>query len=260
MSSSLILPGDNLEIEDISQYKTTIGPGIYKFPTREPKFIPTQPGILNHSTQSNKQLIYIESNSKRYIPHKNDLVIGIVVGSIGEFYKVQLQDFSTPVLLNFMSFANATKKNRPNLKNGQVVYGKVTVDSIEIENEIECIDEGCGVLDDSGYVFNVNLNFARELLYDANSIFLKLLANKCQFEIAIGINGKIWLKCGEGVKKEVKESENKEDEDDDMDIDSTNVKDLKYTLAAVEYLKKAQFVKQDELKQVLNVCFKNVEN
>ena len=67
-------------------------------------------------------------------------------------------------------------KNRPILKNGDLVYGRIINDIIEIDNEMECIDSsgkesGFGLLDDLGFLFEVNMNFARELLFNKNSIF-----------------------------------------------------------------------------------------
>ncbi|KAK6457569.1 exosome complex exonuclease RRP40 [Scheffersomyces xylosifermentans] len=260
MSGSLIIPGDSLPIDSRdSEIKTTIGPGIYKNPQTQ-SIIPTNAGVIN--VQQNKakttQLVYVESNSKRYIPQTNDFVIGIVTGVVGEAYKVLLQDFSTAVLLSMMAFPNATKKNRPNLKIGQAVYARVSQAIPEIETELECIDPttgkegGFGLLDESGYIFTVNLNFARELLFNPNSIFLEKLASRCKFEIAIGINGKVWIKCGEGIKLE------KETSEEEGKTPRENTRDLKSTLAAARYLTKCQKISVESLDQVLDEAFKNV--
>lgn len=263
---TIITPGDKLPIEDITTVKTTIGPGIYKKPKTQ-QLIPSTAGIFHNISNSSKnsQLIYIESNSKRYIPHNNDLVIGLIVGTIGENYKVLLQSNSIPVLLGFYSFVNASKKNRPVLKNGDLVYGRIINDTIEIDNEMVCMDasgkeSGFGLLDDLGFVFDIMMNFARELLFNKNSIFLELLALKCKFEIAIGINGKIWIKCGNGVNKkgntDVDEDEEMKDVGEEDENDS--LKDLKNTMAAVKFLTRCQYVTQDKLKDELNKAFKDL--
>ena len=44
---------------------------------------------------------------------------------------------------------------------------------------------------------DVTLGFARSLLFTNNHPLLKLLAQRCKFEIAIGVNGKIWIKADE---------------------------------------------------------------
>lgn len=250
MSNKLIIPGDVLPLD--TEVKTTIGPGIYKNPKTQ-NIIPASAGLLSIKTNKNQtnQVVYIESNSKRYIPQTNDFVIGIIIGLIGESYKVQLQDFSTTVMLPMMAFPNATKKNRPNLKVGQAVYARVSQAIPEIETELECIDPetgkegGFGLLDEAGYIFDVKLNFARELLFNASSVFLEKLAAKCVFEIAVGINGKIWIKCGDGLKLETETGE----------PNDSYVKDMKHTLAAARYLTKCQHVSAEDVEQVLEEAF-----
>lgn len=276
-----------------NEIKTTIGPGIYKSPQSQ-SIIPSSAGILNSKTNksNSNRLIFIESNSKRYIPKVNDYVIGIITGIFGDIYKIQLQDFSSPVQLSMYSFPNATKKNRPNLKIGQAVYARISKSIPEIETELECIDPntgkegGFGLLDESGYIFDINLNFARELLFNKNSIFLEKLSTKCTFEIAIGINGKIWLKCGDGIKTNKDDDEIMDDDDDDdaliedengsLSSLSTNlkknkneeqikkdnsslVKDLKTTLAASRFLNICQKINLDQVNDELNAAFRNIE-
>ncbi|ODV77622.1 uncharacterized protein CANTADRAFT_8065 [Suhomyces tanzawaensis NRRL Y-17324] len=267
MSQRIIIPGDSLSIET-EGIKTSIGPGIYKNPKSQ-KVIPSSAGILNVKVnkKNTNQVVYTDSNSKRYIPQANDFVIGIVVGVIGEQYKIQLQEYSTNVLLSMMAFPNATKKNRPNLKNGQAVYARVSQAIPEIDIEIECIDPvtgkdgGFGLLDESGYIFDVNLNFARELLFNPSNIFLETLASRCQFEIAIGINGKIWIKCGDGLKidkDETKDEKEDDDEDTPRKVDTSNsyLKDLKATLAAARFLTRCQFIRPEELDNELTEAFR----
>ncbi|EGV64163.1 hypothetical protein CANTEDRAFT_114211 [Yamadazyma tenuis ATCC 10573] len=245
-----IVPGDAL---DIQQMKTTIGPGVYKNPKTQ-NIIPAAAGYLNVkiNKKNTNQLAYIESKSKRYIPKANDFVVGIVTGTIGESYKVSLQDFSANVLLSMMAFPNATKKNRPNLKVGQVVYARVSQDIPEIDIEIECIDPatgkegGFGMLDESGYIFEVGLNYANELLFNPSSVYLEKLASKCKFEVAIGLNGKIWIKCGDGLVYE-------EDQ-----LTEAGANDFRYTLAAATYLKKCQKVPKSQVDAVLKESFKNL--
>lgn len=53
-----------------------------------------------------------------------------------------------------------------------------------------------------GMVFDVSLGMARRLLMkskDGGIVFLNALAEKVAFEIAVGRNGKVWIK-GENVK------------------------------------------------------------
>lgn len=251
--SNIIVPGDAVPT-DIENATINIGPGIYKDPLTQ-HTIPSSAGILNIKTnkQKNKQLVYVDYNSKRYIPQTNDFVIGLITGTYGEYYKVSLQNFSTPVLLSMMAFPNATKKNRPNLKAGQAVYARVSQAIPDIETELECIDPttgkegGFGLLDESGFLFDINLNFARELLFNTNSIVLEKLASRCAFEISIGINGRVWIKCGEGLILDQESSE-----------ENNSRKDVRTTLAAANYIVSCQHATINEIDAKLKEAFKGL--
>lgn len=266
--SRIILPGDSLRAELDSTLLAIIGPGIYKYPKTQ-QIIPLQAGLLkvNQGKPLASTLLYVDSDSKRYIPQVNDFVIGIVTGVYGEFFKVSLQEFSPQVQLSMMAFPNASKKNRPNLKVGQAVYARVSEAVAEIDTEIECIDPetgkegGFGVLDESGFVFAVHMNFARELLFNKSCVFLEKLAARCAFEIAIGINGKVWIKVGSGLT--VKYEEKPDDEDDvDMDAEAlrtVSVRDMKLTLAAARYLMACQNVAVEDADDELKKAFKGTQ-
>lgn len=258
MASQIILPGDSIEKDKVTG-QLILGPEIYKNPKTH-EVIPSSAGYLNvkSNSQRNSTLVFIESNSKRYIPKLNDYVIGIVSGVYGESYRVLLQDFSSDVFLSMMAFPNASKKNRPNLKIGQAVYARVSQAIPDIDAELDLTDPitgkegGFGVLDDSGYIFNVDLNYARELLFNPESSILQKLSNKCKFEIAIGINGKVWIKCEEGF---MPSSRSKDDIEED---DSTSIRNLKLTLAAYKYLSSCQGSSPTRFDSILKDAFKNI--
>ncbi|WPK23947.1 hypothetical protein PUMCH_001197 [Australozyma saopauloensis] len=262
--SQIILPGDSLAELTQLESAVTIGPGIYKSP-RSQNIIPLHAGILKEVTLNKKtqeKLIYVDSNSKRYIPQANDLVIGIVIGTYSDAFKVSLQEFSMPVQLSMMAFPNATKKNRPNIKVGQAVYARVSEAVPEVATEIECIDPetgkdgGFGALDEAGYLFDVNMNFARELLFNKSSVFLEKLASRAAFEIAIGINGKVWIKCGATPDPSIAKEEDKEDVDMDKDLTAARVNDMKMTLAAANYLISCQYIEAAEAGEALKKAFR----
>lgn len=255
---SIIIPGDSLASEIADETQITIGPGVYKYPKTQ-EVIPLQAGLLKLvKLKKNENLLYIESNTKRYIPQVNDYVVGIVTGVTSEAFKVSLQAHSQPVQLSMMAFPNASKKNRPNLRVGLAVYARVAESVVEIDTEIECIDPetgkegGFGPLDESGYIFEVNMNFARELLFNKSSIFMEKLATKVAFEVAIGINGKVWIKCGGGLIK----SEEKDDSEMDDGEEDISARDMRLTLAAARYLTACQFVLKDNASDELKKAFR----
>jgi len=89
------------------------------------------------STSSSKAIYFIRHNAARYdCPAVDDRVIGIVQDRLGsdgttggDWYQVEL-GASHLALLNNLSFEGATKRNKPQLSTGQVIYARVArVDS-----------------------------------------------------------------------------------------------------------------------------------
>ncbi|VUG17910.1 RRP40 [Brettanomyces bruxellensis] len=214
----VVIPGDHIEVESQKNRSSiTLGPHISLVPTIGTHTLnPTTVGLLEEKHLSAKRTVYyVEANSKRYLPESGDNVIGVIIGSFGDFYRVSLNDFSVPVVLNQFSFPNASKKNRPRLEVGDLIYARVESVNPNVDAEISCVDpttgkaEGYGKLE-GGMVFKVKLAYARNLLFDPNAHILTELVTKCKFEIAIGVNGKIWLKtddihstvaCGRCIEK-----------------------------------------------------------
>ncbi|CEP64748.1 exosome non-catalytic core subunit RRP40 LALA0_S13e02124g [Lachancea lanzarotensis] len=194
---SLILPGDKFHVE--RQENVVLGPGAYCDPKSQ-KLQPVNAGIEVSRESKKNVFVHVEFNSKRYIPAVGDLVVGLITGSYSDSYKVSLESFSTPVTLSYMAFPNASKKNRPTLKVGDLVYARVAKADKELEAEIECVDSttgkdaGFGLLE-GGNVAEVSLAYSRELAFNSEYELLPLLAKTAQFEVAIGINGKVWIKC-----------------------------------------------------------------
>ena len=120
---------------------------------------------------------------------KDQIVIQVDIGS------------SEPATLSFLAFEGATKKNKPTLANGDVVYAKLMTASKDMEAELVCVDAygkkaGLGELSGGGFLFSVPLHLVRRLL-SPESVLLKLLGQTLKFEIAIGINGRIWVRAKE---------------------------------------------------------------
>ncbi|AQZ11760.1 RRP40 (YOL142W) [Zygosaccharomyces parabailii] len=197
--ASLVFPGDQIHFDESKSIN--IGPGLYCDPKTQ-KVLPVNAGIEVVSDNRKNESVYIDYDCKRYVPAVGDLVIGTIVGQFTDSYKVSLSNFSSTVTLSYMAFPNASKKNRPTLKVGDLVYAKVSAAEKELEAELECVDSatgkdaGFGLLD-GGMILDITLRFARLLLFEEGFPLLPLLAKHTQFEIAIGVNGKIWVKCEE---------------------------------------------------------------
>lgn len=193
----LVLPGDALNVDP--ELPITLGPGVYCDPKTQ-EITPVNAGVEHIQLgKRGEQLAYVDYDSKRYIPAVGDFVVGTITGAFGDSYRVALSNFSLGVSLSYMAFPNASKKNRPTLKIGDLVYARVLTAAKELEAEIECMDSssgqdaGFGLLED-GICIDVPLSFCRQLLFDDQFPLLRLLAKCCKFEVAIGVNGKIWVK------------------------------------------------------------------
>lgn len=224
-----VLPGD-----DLTDYINTHGGATKDKPSKTNKHHPIKLGIglvyheksstiiatmagrLGHNPSSNA--FFIIANTKRYIPQINDRVIAIVEDRMGDYYRVTIPHTSHgSAILNITAFTGATKRNRPNLKRGDLIYGRICTDPSQhrhMEPEITCTvmpgeqqsggggaaskdwmtDEGTyGQLKGGGTCASISIGLARELLNPHNVVLEALGRCEIPFEICIGVNGVIWV-------------------------------------------------------------------
>ena len=101
--------------------------------------------------------------------------------------------------MSYLAFEGATKKNRPAVAVGDLVYAKLLVASRDMEPELVCVDSygkkaGMGVLSGGGFMFSIPLHLVRKLLAP-NSELLKILGSNTPFEVAVGMNGRVWVRA-----------------------------------------------------------------
>lgn len=157
-------------------------------------------------------------------PLPRDAVIGCVVKTGAEYYDVDIRA-TTVALLPVLGFDNATKRNRPMLKVGDVVYGTLTEVSgvagggyaaerimMDCCNNVD--GDGFGPLYVSpvssssrgvtrwtgnahgiGMIFKVTPSYARYLLSNGQrpESILAVLGSRIPFDIVIGVNGLFWI-------------------------------------------------------------------
>ncbi|XP_063770322.1 exosome complex component RRP40-like isoform X1 [Pseudophryne corroboree] len=168
------------------------GPGLMR---RGEDLQVTKCGLLRHREPS---VYWVDSQQKRYVPVKGDHVIGIVTTKSGDIFKLDVGG-SDQASLSFLAFEGATKKNRPNVKVGDLVYGQFIVANKDMEPELACIDSsgkanGKGVIGQDGLMFKVSLGLVRKLLTPQSEIIQELM-NVFPMEMVIGMNGRIWVKA-----------------------------------------------------------------
>jgi exosome complex component RRP40 len=146
----------------------------------------------------------------QYIPAVGDLVIGTVQRSAADFYYVTLTDYTSNAMLPQLAFEMASKKTRPNLPSGALVYARVSLANRHMDPELECVSASTGKADGlgplaGGMLFIISIGMARRLLMRKSveegkvAVLEELGAAGLAFETAVGRNGKLWVNS-ENVK------------------------------------------------------------
>ncbi|KAL3831183.1 hypothetical protein ACJMK2_044781 [Sinanodonta woodiana] len=190
---TVFLPGDTIHNLNKSEKtgKIIIGPGLRQ---ESETIIVSKPGILRHKEPN---MYWIDSYQKRYVPVKGEQVLGVVTVKAGDVFRVDVGG-SEQATLSYLSFEGATKRNRPDVKVGDIVFARLLVANKDMEPELICIDgagrsSGMGVIGrDRGFMFTCSLNLIRKIL-SPGCILLKTLGNGNRFEITVGMNGRVWI-------------------------------------------------------------------
>lgn len=190
----IVVPGNIVEgiagIDDKS--KVVLGPGLRRIGD---EVIVSKSGILR---SKNPNSYWVDTHQKRYIPIRGEHVVGIVASKAGDFFKVDI-GCSEQASLHYLGFEGATKKNRPVLNVGDVLYAVLLIASKDMEPELVCIDANgkqgkMGPLKSDGFLFRCSLNLIKKILNPMCSI-LNILGKNIKHEIAIGMNGRIWVRA-----------------------------------------------------------------
>ncbi|CAJ0592481.1 unnamed protein product [Cylicocyclus nassatus] len=189
--SRICLPGEEVSTHISKDQMKVIGYGIERDPASD-RLVARQAGLVRQQGEK----CWVSVHSKRYVVEKGDRVIGVVTGSIGDFFKLDIGTAENATI-SFLSFEGATKRNRPELKAGDVIYAQVMDEFAHTDIELTCVDalsraRGLGALT-GGFLFKTSCSFARRILSEQSQL-LKLLGKDYKFEIAVGLNGRIWIK------------------------------------------------------------------
>ncbi|KAE8443701.1 hypothetical protein EG329_001473 [Mollisiaceae sp. DMI_Dod_QoI] len=202
-TETFVLPGDTINTDILPSHPTLplkLGPGLRHIPPNT--ITSTVAGQL--CTDKRKNAVWVEYNGSRYVPTVGDLVIATVQKSAVDHFYASLSDYTPNAALPQLSFEGATKKTRPQLNTGALVYARVTLANKHMEPELECVSsstgksEGLGPLN-GGMLFSVSLAMARRLMFpkpveQGNLVLLDTIGEGgVPFEIAVGRNGKVWV-------------------------------------------------------------------
>ncbi|KAI0056090.1 exosome complex exonuclease RRP40 [Artomyces pyxidatus] len=194
---SVVLPGESVPAQHVN---LKLGPGLqYSSGTEEvPRVLATRAGTLEHS--ANRSKWWVESNARRYVPASQEFVVGQVTGRQGEGWRVDIGSAHN-ASLDGLAFEGASRRNRPNLKVGSLIYARVSLAHKDMEPELECFDaqtrkaEGFGELK-GGFVVRCSLKMSRNLL-DPSHFLLPLLGSRFPLDAAVGMNGRVWISSKE---------------------------------------------------------------
>ncbi|PWY73873.1 hypothetical protein BO94DRAFT_538922 [Aspergillus sclerotioniger CBS 115572] len=241
MSSPLVLlPGDEIPSEYLPATNSAplrLGSGLRLLsqpPSSSPQssspshvLTATQAGILSTDNKRNAVSI-LSSPKRRYIPTPNDLVIAQVHHSSPDYFHCMITPQTPHVVLGQLAFEGATKKTRPMLKQGDLVYARVLSVGLGAGAEVEltCVNPATGKAEPGGLghltggmVFDISTGMAARLMRASSSssdqqdgvaglVVLDELGKKLEkaggFEIAVGRNGKVWVDCSNGGDAAVK--------------------------------------------------------
>nr|CAH8870180.1 unnamed protein product [Trichobilharzia regenti] len=141
---------------------------------------------------------------------KEDKVIGIVIRRAGGNFVIDI-GCATPATIKYQSFEGSSKKNRPDIHAGDVIFAMIKRADRDLEVELSCVDEagkacGMGILGryEPGTVGNAGGRPGGVLLHCTQDLIrrlgdqkvfplLQLLSKVFPFEVFIGVNGRIWL-------------------------------------------------------------------
>jgi len=209
---TVVLPGDKLVLRDLASSSGNdhcdnikIGPGLKI--AGGSKVLASRCGLLRGSVHGqyysdSSAANWLDYRQKRYVPILNDTVVGQIVQKTADSYKLDI-GWADLASLSALNFEGATKRNKPNIRIGDLILGRV---SQIVEPELTCLGKSgvsrcLGVLPDGGYLTRQNLNVPRKLLSESFPL-LDELGEEISFEMCIGANGWLWIK-GCSVKETV---------------------------------------------------------
>ncbi|XP_062169161.1 uncharacterized protein LOC133875155 [Alnus glutinosa] len=187
----LVVPGDVvLDLSNMTNQTIKLGGGLRQDCD---SIVVMKAGKLRF-TKPNKY--WVEGSHKRYEPHAGDSVLGIVVDSKADNFLV---DIKGPALafLPVLAFEGGTRRNIPKFEVGTLLYVRVVKANPGMNPELSCTDASGKAADfgqlKDGYMFESSTGLSRTLLSSPTCPVLEALGKKLSFEIAVGLNGRVWV-------------------------------------------------------------------
>ncbi|KAL1330014.1 hypothetical protein HN51_047181 [Arachis hypogaea] len=187
----LVCPGDVvLDLSNLTNQTIKLGGGLYQ----DCDAISVMKAGKLRFSKPNKY--WVESSQKRYVPHAEDSVLGIVVDSRSDNFLVDIKGPSL-AFLPVLAFEGGTRRNIPKFEAGTLIYVRVVKANPGMNPELSCTDATgraaeYGALKE-GFMFECSTGLSRTLLSSPTCPVLEALGKKLSFEIAVGLNGRVWV-------------------------------------------------------------------
>lgn len=194
-ADTVVLPGDRV-FELPASGRVRLGGGLRVLgPTPSTQVAATKAGVLRQAPNAGR--FWLEGSYGVYAANVGDFVVGIVEERHSEGFNV---DIGSPrkATLSAFAFEGASRRNRPNIKIGDLVYCRVEEVDRDLEPCLSCVDRngkasGFGLLP-PGNLIGCSTGLARTLLHPEHAVVLEALSSEgLQFECAVGLNGRIWI-------------------------------------------------------------------
>lgn len=199
----LVVPGDDVTSPLAAVAASVkLGQGLSQAGSR---VVCTRAGVLSF-LEPNR--FFVVSSCARFVPAVGDCVVGVVVERAPEHYRVRVRGTAL-ALLPALAFDGASRRNKPSLAPGALVFARVAACSKHMEPELSCAAlPGSGVRAPDwvtgqavfgelrgGVLAAVPTALARRLL-DPTCALLRALGAAFPFEVAVGLNGLVWAHAG----------------------------------------------------------------
>lgn len=168
---------------------------------------------LHRATNADCPLVALlcsDPHARQYVPAPGDSVVAQITNRGADSYTVSLFG-AHAATLPALAFEGATKRHKPNLNIGALVYARIVSADRFTEPELTCLNpltaksDGFGHLKTTDHrgekvahamLFHTSLGLARSLLRPDHPL-LGLVAAHFPFEAAIGQNGAVWVRANE---------------------------------------------------------------
>lgn len=200
----VVYPGQRITFGPAAPPLVMLGVGVLR---EEGHVIASKAGVLRYDAKEAR--LSVQADQRRYVPALDEHVLGVVVEKLSEEYRVDLGS-SSAASLPALAFDGATRRNRPNLHVGSLVFARVVLAHKDMEPELSCAAPA-GVMSKDwmtgqslfgelkgGTVFGCSLGAARSLAADEQpgGALLALVGERLPFEVAVGANGRVWVNAG----------------------------------------------------------------